>query len=88
MVSSAVELVQDAQSRGWIFSVTVPYGILIIIISIVNLIIGSVFLGQCTIQPNIPIYLIVQGITMLILYSLLFGTVNINLFDNIIFIFI
>ncbi|CAF1416461.1 unnamed protein product [Rotaria sp. Silwood1] len=70
MASSALTLIQGAQHRAFIYQVSIIYIILMIVISIVNLIIGAVFYGQCANEPNIPIFLIVKGITICVLFSL------------------
>ena len=64
MAKSALELIQDAQNQGKYLSYIAIYAVIMIAVSIVDLIIGAVFVGQCMIEPNIPIYLIVQGIVM------------------------
>ncbi len=76
MPSNALKIIQNAQNRSFIYGFMISYASVIIIVSIVALIIGAVFYGQCAIEPNIPIFLIVEGITVALLYSFMLGMVS------------
>jgi high-affinity Fe2+/Pb2+ permease len=86
MPPSALKLIQRAQNRSLLYGFAIPFGIIMIVTAIVALIIGAVFYGQCTIQPNIPIFLIVEGVTVAIVYSLMLSSVS-KLLNNIATIF-
>jgi hypothetical protein len=76
MPSSALKIIQGAQNRGLMYGFAIPYGIIMIVTAIVALIIGAVFYGQCAIEPNIPIFLIVEGVTVATMYSLMLSSVS------------
>lgn len=50
------------------FFIVIAILIVHLILSLIAMIIGAVYLGQCTIQQHIPIYLIVIGIAFIIQY--------------------
>ncbi len=76
MSSSALKIIQDAENRGTMYRFLLVNAIVMVVISVVNLIIGAVFNGQCAIEPNISVYLIVEGITVGIMYSLILSVVS------------
>jgi hypothetical protein len=69
MPSSALEQIQDAERTGSIFRMFIAYTSIVIVIAIPTLVIGAVYHGQCPIEPNISVYLIVQGTVVTILFS-------------------
>jgi hypothetical protein len=76
MPPNALAMIQRAQNRGSLYVFAITHAIIIIVTSIVGLIIGAVFYGQCAIESNISIYLIVEGVTVTVMYSLMLGTVS------------
>ena len=68
MATDPLKFMQQAQQTASMMVFIYIFGILMIVTGVVALIIGAVFHGQCTIEPNISIYLIVQGITTAIMY--------------------
>lgn len=58
------------------------------LLSLVGMIIGAVYLGQCTIQSNIPVYLIVIGIVFIVLYLSIVPYVSSYYFNNILTMFL
>jgi hypothetical protein len=70
MPSSALKLIQGAQNRALIYRFTISYSIIMTVVSIVSIIIGAVFHNQCAIESRISIYLIVEGVTVAVVYSI------------------
>lgn len=68
MAGDALKMMQLAQQMGSLIVFIYSFAIPMIVISIVALIIGAVFHGQCAIEPNISIYLIVQGVLVALMY--------------------
>jgi len=69
MPSSALKLIQNAEKTSSLFMIVIAYTSIVIVIAITTLVIGAVYHGQCPIEPNISVYLIVQGIVVMILFS-------------------
>ena len=76
MPADALKAVQLAELVGSMTVFTYSTSIVMIIIAIVALIIGAVFHGQCAIEPNISIYLIVQGIIVMIVFLIILISVS------------
>lgn len=68
MPGEALRSVQSAERMGsvWLFGCLVS--IIMIITAIAALIIGAIFHGQCAIEPNISVYLIVEGTATTVVY--------------------
>jgi hypothetical protein len=67
MHSDALKMIQAAKETGSMLTFAIVHAILMVVVSVVTLIIGAVYYGQCLIEPNISIFLIVAGITVGIL---------------------
>lgn len=76
MPGDALKLVQLAEQMGSLTVLIYSSSIVMIIPAIVALIIGAIFHGQCPIESNISVYLIVQGVMVMILYLILLITVS------------
>ncbi len=76
MPPNALAMIQRAQNRGSLYVFAITHAIIMIVTLIVGLIIGAAFYGQCAIEPNVSIYLIVEGVTVTIVYSLMLGIVS------------
>ncbi len=76
MPASALKLIQNAQNLGFLYGFAFIYATIMIVTAIVSLIIGAVFHGQCAIESNISVYLIVEGIVMTVMYSLVLSGVS------------
>lgn len=76
MPSTALNLVTNAKKASYMFGAVTIYSIIMILTSIASLIIGAVFHGRCVIEPNISIYLIVQGATVFLLHILTLSKVS------------
>lgn len=76
MPSSALKLIQDAKNESLVYKFVIPYASVMIVVSIVCIIIGGIFHGQCSIDSRISIYIIVEGVTVLVTYGIMLGSVS------------
>lgn len=72
MPSNALELIEAAQNRGFYFGLLIGYVAVIVLVSSVGLIIGTIFHNQCPVDPRISTFLIVECVVMTVAFGTAF----------------